>query len=72
MAKTDISKKSILEYRENGLTAVEIAQKLKLTISDYLQICKLFGIKGKPKSGVRKKYNLIDDTQEKEELVEIK
>ena len=70
MGKIDISKKSILEYREDGLTAPEIAEKLNLTISDYLQICKLFGIKGKPKLGVRKKYNLIDDTKEEKEVLE--
>jgi hypothetical protein len=65
MEKITINKSTIVHYRGEGFTAAEIAQKLNMTLGEYTSVCKILGIKGKAKAGIKRKFNIINDLDAK-------
>lgn len=57
-----INKSTIEKLKEEGFSAEEVAEKLEMTITDYKEILKFFGITGRHKTGVKSRFELIDDT----------
>lgn len=66
MAKPTINRSAIITLRESGKTAEEICEELKIKMSEYKEICKIFKIKGKVKISVNSKFELVDDSENKE------
>lgn len=58
-----VTKSSIENLRNEGFSAEEVAEKIGMSLNDYKETLKFFGIKGKHKSGVRARFHLVDDTK---------
>lgn len=60
-SRKKITATTVENLRQEGFSAEECATKLGVSITDYKEILKFFGIKGKHKVGVRSRVELIDD-----------
>tara|TARA_R110000868_G_scaffold14414_2_gene67017 strand:- start:28777 stop:29019 length:243 start_codon:yes stop_codon:yes gene_type:complete len=66
-----VTKSSIEALREEGFGAEQISTKLGMSLNDYKDVLKFFGIKGKHKVGVKARFQLVDDTKSDEKTEEL-
>ena len=59
--KKRITSTMILNLKNEGFSAEEVSNKLGMSLTDYKEACKIFNITGKHKTGVKARFELVDD-----------